>query len=289
MLKFKADRRTLVYLVITTALFFVQWYYGFHWWLYASYLYFSVAVTVIAHNHNHVPMWKKDFLNDATDYWITLLYGFPSFIWTPTHNKNHHKFNNREGDYTITYRITEGNNLFSLLSYPSISSYYQQSPIMIHLKDLWANKRSKFYIAIFQYVILVLYIIIALYLNWRKALLFVVLPQQFAIFMVLVFNYVQHVHADEESAFNHSRNFISPLTDFMLFNNGMHTAHHYRASVHWSLLPETHKKIAANIDSTLIETGFWSYMFKTYLAAPFSKKYAAINMRMHRKKLELQK
>ncbi len=286
MLKYKADIKTLIFLIITTALFFVQWHFGFYWWLYVTYLYLSVTVTVIAHNHNHVPIWKQNWMNEVTDYWITLLYGFPAFIWTPTHNKNHHKFVNKEGDFTITYRLTEKNNWLSLLSYPSISSYYQQSPITQHLKEIKAKNKTQFYIAIFQYVALGLFIGFTLYLNWRKALLFVVLPQQFAIFTVLIFNYIQHVYTDEESDFNHSRNFISPLTNFMLFNNGYHTAHHYRASVHWSLLPQTHASIADKIDSRLIEKGFWNYMIKTYFVAPLLPKYRAVNMRLLRKENE---
>ncbi len=286
MLKFKADIKTLIFLALTTTLFFLQWNWGFHWWLYVAYLYFSVTITVIAHNHNHVSIWKNSFLNHVTDYWITLLYGFPTFVWTPTHNKNHHKFINKEGDYTITYRLTEKNNWLSLLTYPSISGYNQQASVRNHLKDLKANDRKAFFIAIFQYVALGLFIGITMWLNWRKSLVFVVLPQQFAVFTVLIFNYIQHVYTDEESEFNNSRNFISPLTNFMLFNNGYHTAHHYRASVHWSLLPETHAKIADKIDSSLIEKGFWNYMIKTYFVAPLFPKYRAVNMRMLRKTKE---
>jgi len=283
MLKYKADFKTLIFLVTTTILFFVQWNWGFHWWLYAPYLYFSVTITVIAHNHNHVPTWKNSFLNHITDYWITLLYGFPTFVWTPTHNKNHHKFINKEGDYTITYRLTEKNNWLSLLTYPSISGFNQQASVRNHLKDLKANNRRAYFFAIFQYVALGLFIGITMWMNWRKSLLFVVLPQQFAVFTVLIFNYIQHVHTDEESEFNNSRNFISPLTNFMLFNNGYHTAHHYRASVHWSLLPETHAKIVDKIDSSLIEKRFWNYMIKTYFVAPLFPKYRSVNLRLLRK------
>src|SRR5258708_1534115 len=143
MLKHSADIKTLAYLIISALLLYVQWKMEFHWWLYVPCLYFAVSVAVIAHNHNHVPMWKNSVMNHITDYWITLFYGFPIFAWTPTHNKNHHKFNNKEGDFTITYRYSESNNIFTLLSYPSISSYFQQSPVMNYLKYLYANKRGK--------------------------------------------------------------------------------------------------------------------------------------------------
>lgn len=288
MLKYKADVKTLIFLSLATAILFIQWSVGFNIVLYFCALYFGVIVAVIAHNHNHVPMWTSSVLNHVTDYWITLFYGFPAFAWTPTHNKNHHKFNNRKGDYTITYRLSEGNNIFTLLSYPSVSSYFQQSPIMIHLRALWAQRRTKFFLAIGQYVALGIFIGIALYIDWRKALLYVVVPQQFALFTVMVFNYIQHVHADEESEYNHSRNFVSPLTNFMMLNNGYHTAHHLRASTHWSQLPEAHEKIKHLIAPHLNEGMIWVYLFKAYIAAPFVSRFRTISMRLARKSREME-
>ena len=287
MLKHLADLKTIFYLLLTTALFFVQWHIGFYWPVYIVSLYFAITVAVIAHNHNHVPMWKSSFLNNFFDNWITLLYGFPAFAWTPTHNKNHHKFNNKEGDYTITYRISERNNLFTLLTYPSISSYFQQSPVMGHLRDLYATKRNKFYLAILQYVTLGLFIGITLWLDWRKSLLYVVIPQQVALFTVMIFNYIQHVHADEESKYDHSRNFVSGFTNFMMFNNGYHTAHHNKASTHWSELPAAHARIAHLIAPHLNQQVILIYLFKTYIIAPFGSAYKRTgSMRLLRKSKE---
>jgi beta-carotene hydroxylase len=231
-------------------------------------------------------MWKSSFLNHFTDNWITLFYGFPAFAWTPTHNKNHHKFNNGKGDYTITYRYSERNNIFTLLSYPSISSYFQQSPVMNHLKHLYRNKRNKFYLALLQYLTLGTLIAVSLIIDWRKSLLYVVIPQQVALFTVLVFNYIQHVHADEESDYNHSRNFVSRFTNFMLFNNGYHTAHHMKASVHWSQLPQAHRRISHLIEPHLNEKVILVYLFKTYIIAPFHSAYRTTSMRLTRKAKE---
>jgi beta-carotene hydroxylase len=286
MLKNPADLKTLVYLLLTTALFFVQWSVGFHWWLFILSLYFAISVAVIAHNHNHVPIWRSSFLNHVTDNWITLFYGFPAFAWTPTHNKNHHKFNNTKGDYTITYRFSEANNIFTLLSYPSISSYFQQSPVMNHLRHLYKNKRKKFFLALLQYLTLGLFIVITLLIDWRKSLLYVVIPQQVALFTVMVFNYIQHVHADEESEYNHSRNFVSRFTNFMLFNNGYHTAHHMKASIHWSQLRAAHAKIAPLMDPKLNQGVILVYLFKAYIVAPFHSAYKTTSMRLARKSRE---
>jgi fatty acid desaturase len=226
-------------------------------------------------------MWRSRFLNVLTDYWLTLFYGFPAFGWIPTHNKNHHHLNNKEGDYTITYRISEKNNLFTLLTYPTISSYFQQKPIADYLKTLWRSNRPKFYLAASQYLVLGVYYAVVLLWNWKKAVLFIVIPHQVSLFSVLIFNYVQHVHTDEESKYNHARNFVG-LINLMLFNNGYHTIHHESPGIHWSQTPAAQKKIANLIDPSLNERSFWWYILRVYLLAPFHSKFASHSMRLDR-------
>jgi len=281
-LKYNADLRSVGFMIVTTGLFIFQWMHGdVIWPLYVIYLYLSVAVTVMSHNHNHLPMWENKWMNVITDYWLTVFYGFPVFGWIPTHNYNHHKYNNREGDYTITYRVSEKNNLFTLLIYPSVSSWFQQKPIKDYLKKLRETDKQKFYYCLSQYGFLALWILVALLLDWKKALIYVVAPQQFALFAVLVFNYVQHVHADEESEYNHSRNFTGG-TNLFLFNNGYHTIHHMRPGMHWSKTPEAHQKIVDKIDPALLEYSFWGYIFKNYFLGLIIPKFRTRSMRAKR-------
>jgi fatty acid desaturase len=287
MLKFKADLRSLAFMSVTTALLFVQWNMPFNLFLspvlYILSLYLAITVAVMAHNHNHLPMWKNQTMNTLMDYWITLFYGFPVFVWIPTHNRNHHHYTNREGDFTITYRYSESNNLMTLLSYPAISSYFQQHPIVEYLRDLWVRNRTKFFQSIGQYAALGVMYLVVLVLDWKKAILFVLIPHQTALFSVLIFNYLQHVHADEESEYNHSRNFVSKFTNICLFNNGLHTAHHIRANVHWSEVPALHAKIEHLIAPELKERGFWPYVFRVYVGGLFIPKYRGTSMRLERK------
>ncbi len=283
-LRFKADRRTVMYMIVTTLLLFVQWnLHSFNIFIYVISLFFAISVAVIAHNHNHLPIWRSKILNTLTDYWLTLFYGFPAFAWIPTHNSNHHKLNNREGDYTITYRVSEKNNLLTLLIYPSISSYFQQKPIRDYLKALRKKDKKKFYLAAGQYVALVAMYVIALLIDWKKALLYIVIPHQVSLFSVLIFNYIQHVHADEESEIDHSRNFTGFLNT-LLFNNGYHTVHHERAGMHWSETPAAHKKIEHTINPSLIESSFWGYITRVYFVGMFSKRHRTESSRLLRLK-----
>ena len=282
MLKYSADLKSLLYMAVTTVLFFYLWTAEtFNVFLYLWYLFMAVSVSVMAHNHNHLPMWKAKTMNVLTDWWITCFYGFPIFAWTPTHNQNHHKFVNKEPDYTKTYRYSEKNNLLTFLTYPSISGYFQQSALVVYLKDRYKKNKTTFWLCIAQIAILLIWVGTFFFLDWKKALIYVIAPQQFSVFSVLIFNYVQHVHADEESDYNHSRNFTGIL-NFFLFNNGLHTAHHLKANMHWSLVPQAHKKIEHLIDPELNEPSFWGYLFRVYILGMFGKRFRTTSLRLKR-------
>ena len=281
MLKYKADLKTIFYFFLTTALFAYQWAFGFHWWAYIIYLHFAVAVSVITHNHNHLNIWTNKTLNILTDWWLTVFYGLPIFVWIPTHNRNHHRYNNKEEDVTRTYRHTEENDLTALLRYPTISGVNQMKEgIIPYMKDLKTKNPQQYRENWMQLGVLLLWLVAFMIWNWKKAILYILIPQQVSQLTVIIFNYVQHVHADEESDWNHSRNFMN--VNWFLFNNGYHTVHHHRASMHWSETPLAHQQIAHLIEPHLIEQSFWGYLFKTYILSLFLPKYRSASMRIER-------
>ena len=297
MLHHPKDRRAVGYFIFASALLALNWNLdlafgaiglsggiavGLKWFLVFIQCFTAITITTIAHNHNHNKIWKNKALNIFTDYWITCFYGFPTFAWIPTHNRNHHKFNNKEGDYTITYRYSEANNLLTLLSYPSVSSWFQQTPIKDYLKMMWKRRKPRFWYFISQYVVVIAFFGLAFLIDWRKALLYVVLPTQVGMFAVLVFNYLQHVHCDEESKFNHSRNIVGPVMNMFLFNNGYHTVHHDNPALHWSDGPAAHAKIADKIHPSLNEHSILWLLFRVYFLGIFLKKFRTQSMRVAR-------
>ena len=284
MLQYRADLKSIFYMLITIGLFFYQWLsLGFYWPVYVLYLFLSVAISVIIHNHIHNPIWKSRRLNQLTDHILTVFYGFPIFGWIPTHVKNHHVHVNKQPDYTKTYWVSERNNLLTLISYPSISGYYQNSAIGRFIKETYRKNRKKFYTYIAQIITLVIWIAVAFILDWQKALIFVIIPQQVSIFSVLIFNYVQHVHADEESEYNHSRNIMGSL-NFFLFNNGLHTIHHQYPGMHWSKLPHKHKEIDHLVDDRLKEPNLIWYLIRVYIVGVFVPSARTRNFREERMK-----
>lgn len=153
---------------------------------------------------------------------------------------------------------------------------------MNHFKETFSRNKYKFFLYGLQFVVLISWIAGAFIIGgWEKALIYVVLPQQLSLFSVLLFNYVQHVHADEETKYNSSRNFTGIL-NFLLFNNGLHTIHHIHPTIHWSETPQEHAKIEHLIDDSLIESSFWYFLYKSYILGIFMPKYKTKSMRVAR-------
>lgn len=288
MLRYIADLRSVFFMILTTSLLIVLWNWssemsqGVFALLYATQLVMAVTVSVMTHNHQHLTIWKNKWLNVLTDSWLSVFYGFPIFAWVPTHNMNHHRHINTEPDYTRTFRYSEKNNLLTLLSYPSISGYFQQKAVGTYFKELKTKNKGKYLFCWLQIISLVSVLAVAFLLDWRKALIYVVIPQQVSMFAVLIFNYIQHVHADEEDLFNNSRNFTGRLVNFVLLNNGFHTAHHDSTSLHWSQLPARHKELEPKIDPVLNESNFAWYMFRNYILGIFVPSMRTKSMRVAR-------
>lgn len=263
MLRYRADWQTLLYMLACTAL--PIW----HWQLSAinpalllASLVMAFAVAAMHHNHSHVPIWKSPVMNLLTDYWFTLLQGHPGYVFSPAHLDNHHRYLNSERDITRTTRFTDKNNLLGFVLHPLQAACALLPLVGGHLKGLWLARRKQFLHVISHYAVLAGCIAIAVALDWRKAILFVVLPQATALFFLLASNYLQHAHTDETSLYNHSRNFTG-LLNRLFFNVGYHTAHHHHSDLHWSRLPEAHRRIAGHIHRDLMEKSFMWYCVRT--------------------------
>jgi beta-carotene hydroxylase len=293
MLRYRADWRAIAYLATAAAVAAIHWNLGalalpvptievlgepVQPLLYLLSLFLGVATAVISHNHNHLSMWKSKPVNLVTSWVISIFYGHPAIGWVPTHNMVHHKFNNRPGDSSRAPKVFKRNHLFALLIYPTLTSMAQTKEIKAYIAGLKTKNRKQYWSAISEYVVFFGFMAVIFLIDWKKALLFFLIPQQFALFTIQVFNYVQHIEADENSEWNHSRNFVSPVLNVLLFNNGYHTVHHQTPGLHWTKTPEAHAKVAHKIHPALQQKSWWGYMIWTFLIRPLVPGAGAPNL-----------
>jgi len=239
--------------------------------------YLGIACGVIAHNHNHRPTFISRWANHAFGHVLTCFYGYPTLMWIPTHNENHHKFLNRQGDATITWRYTNRHNLFVALSYFFVSAYFQSEPIQRYIRRAKMSNRQLYARIMVQYGIWIGFLTLSLAtaqamhpgrLGFRVWIFATLVPAFASLFLIMFFNYIQHVHADAWSEFDHSRNFTGPIFNYLFFNNGYHTIHHEHPSMHWTALPAAHAGLAASISPRLIETNLVWYLLRQYILSP---------------------
>jgi beta-carotene hydroxylase len=271
-----ADWRALLWvLVLMPAAATLQFVYPhLAGWMLPVSMYLAYSAGVLAHNHNHTPVFANRRVNAVYATVISFFYGYPTFGWIPTHNENHHRFVNRAGDVTATWRHTRSNTAWTAFVYFFYSAAWQAPLIAGYLRRVRRLSPRGYLWLLGQYVIVfgghlaALALAVSLYGGKTGALVYfsaLGIPAGGALWGLMFTNYVQHVDCDETSKWNHSRNFVSGWMNFLVFDNGFHTVHHQRANLHWSLARAAHAAVAHQIDPRLFESSIASYCWKAYV------------------------
>lgn len=242
-------------------------------WLVMPSLYLAFCSGVLSHYHNHRGVFRSAKVNRIYSVWLSAFYGFPLWAWIPTHNQNHHKYNNGPGDVTRITSTHATDSVAALLSYPSRSASSQ----LALLRQTWSQWRAKdskmFKYALLQTVAVpMVHVCLLLAFSLRSGttgtvayLLCGALPAAFAPWSMMLINYIQHVGCDFSSPHNHSRNFVSPFCNWFIFDAGYHTVHHEAPGRHWSTYRGQHAARASLIEPSLNQHNVFSFLWNCYV------------------------
>jgi fatty acid desaturase len=270
MLRFAADRRTLLFLCVYAALVITGWVLNPAGPLLAAWVVVTAVASwicaIIAHNTVHTPVFKNRGLNKLFQVWVSLSYGFPVSEYVPGHNLSHHKFTQEPEDVMRTTKVNFRWNLLNFLFFffavgPAVTKgNYEYKKVMKQKLPAWNRQ-------LFNEILLVWGVKIALTaLDWRKAIAFVWVPHLFAVWGITTVNFLQHDGCDKDHPVNHSRNFMGKTFNWFTLNNGFHGIHHETPGLHWSLTPQAHaEKYAPTIHAALEQPSLFGYMFAAYV------------------------
>ncbi len=270
MLRYAADWRTIFFLLSFAALATGGWLLE----LSGPLLVLWVIVTsvsswicaVAAHNTVHCPVFKQRWANRVFQVWVSLSYGFPISEYVPGHNLSHHKFTQERQDVMRTSKVNFRWNLLNFLFFffavgPGVTAgnlRYQK--MMKERLPQWNRQLLIEMVAVWGVKVGLLLI------DWKKAVLFVIIPHLFAVWGITTVNFLQHDGTDDKHPVNHSRNFMGRLFNWFTLNNGFHGIHHVTPGLHWSLTPAAHaERMHPTIDPRLEEPSLALYMFRAFI------------------------
>lgn len=266
-LKHPSDWRQLlivgIYLGLIGSMYFVPWCRNIVF--FAAACAFSFYAMTVNHNVMHAGLFESRGANRAFRLVLSFCGLFPASSVIPSHNLVHHQFDDDgQPDWADSAHLRFRWNLLNLLHFPNVAG-----PITFAGTNAWARvvgrddyRRQSRLESIVAFGLTA----VLLAFDFWNGLFFVLLPQLFGARWFLRVNIVQHDGCDTTTEWNHSRNFVSPLLNWVSVNAGYHTIHHNRSGMHWSQLPAGHDRdVTPRIHPELVQKSLLGYLAKTYL------------------------
>ncbi len=226
----------------------------------------SFFCAVISHNTIHAPIFRDKRLNRWFQSALTLTYGHPVSMFVPGHNLSHHRYLQQPKDRMRTDKLRFHWNLLNQLLFSSVVGTAIFKDNLDYARAMRTRRPRWFRQLLIETALLIGFLAVLLALDWKKFLLFVFIPHQYALWGITGVNFVQHEGCDTEHPYNHSRNFTGRLVNWVTFNNGFHGIHHMHPSLHWSLLREAHaRELTPHIDKRLEQPSIAAYCARAYL------------------------
>jgi fatty acid desaturase len=245
-LRYTADLRTLTFLAAFNALLAIQWLDVVRGipWLVLTYT-LAVVALVVKHNHMHSPTFRSAAWNSGFELWLSILTAHPCSGIITSHNELHHGKNNTEADFVRCSLVHYRSNLLNFMAFffASVAAMYRNKPADL---DHWREKQPRLYRqATAERIATYGFIVLLLLLDWRSTLMYCFGPWVFGQWFLVTINLLQHQDCEVDSRINHSRNITGSVTNWLLLNNGYHTAHHMFPAAHWSKLRIIHERVVA--------------------------------------------
>ena len=255
MLRYRQDLRSLAFVGLTIALLIAP-----HWhpvrdnlighlaigmvWVAVSSLFCFIA-SIINHNHMHNRVFRQRRFNMAFNLALSLARGHTATGIVVPHHFNHHIEASSPADWIKPQLAGTGLGWLRLVRFvvaASINMMIRRTkPGVPTLPARMLNSQRM------ERLFLIAVVSIALLHDWRIWLLFNVAPWLLGLSMLVAVNLLQHDDCLPDSLFGESRNFTGQIGNWLCFNNGYHTIHHLRPSLHWSELPRAHAALAGQL------------------------------------------
>ena len=258
-LKYKADRGPVAYVLAGFVLRLAIWVLATPWICAIAVLplvLLGMFVAAINHHHQHVNSFRAAWLNRLYDLTLALQTGVGPYNWVLHHNLGHHVnyLNQRPHESPDESRWTRADG-----SQMGRFEYSVDLMLRHQIDIVRVGLRHPRHFRAFLLMKLPLWSLIGvgLWLRPVETVLVFLLPSFLTLFHTIWVTYEHHAGCPGNDHLDGSVNRDNHLFNLLTGNLGLHTAHHKRPGLHWSLLPELHERIRHQIPKEQILWGFW--------------------------------
>ena len=208
----------------------------------------------------------------CTDFWLTLLQGHPTFVFWPAHVANHHRHRHGPQDAARTYRFGgDTNHLLGYLLHPLQAVARALSDVRGLAGPAAAPLAGR--VALLHGAVRAVARQLGRAARARLAEGAAVRDPAAAARPALAAGHQlpaacacgRTAAPGEARSLDYARNFEG-LVNPLLFNIGLHTAHHEHPQAHWSALARLHREhYRARVDPALNERGLVPYMARVFV------------------------
>lgn len=243
MLRHREDRRSLAMVALALAWLVAGLGLAPAWalpiWSLGQFI-LSFICSIINHNHTHCPIFRSPLANRLFNPLLTIAKGHTVQTVIVPHQMNHHPRAGGPGDWIAVAHAGSGPGLIRLVRYVARGARTMASerrrPGAPRLPPRLAAQLREEQAALAVFVITSLLLV-----GPTRVLLAAALPWLGCMAALVAVNLPQHDGCDPSDPLRSSRDFTSPFTNWLLFNNGYHTVHHLEPGLHWSRAAEAHR------------------------------------------------
>lgn len=250
-IKFKADRRPIVFVMLLFGLQIAAWRYLPLWGaILAGIAFLPLLGSVASYNHHqqHHNAFNSAVLNRLLEIVLGTQVMITSYAWVLHHNYGHHpnymnqppcdqkdedesRWARRDGSMMGPVEYTL--NLVLRAPFDSIKVGMKKPKILAY-----------FFLMLVPYLLLQAFFA---WHDWANYLAVFLVPAACSLIYVYYLTHEHHSGLYTDNPYAASRNRIGKIYNIRTSNLGYHTAHHVKPYLHWSLLPYYHELIKHEI------------------------------------------
>lgn len=220
---------------------------------------------ISTHNAMHTPVFWAKRANRVWQAVLSACIGYPVSVYVPGHNLSHHLGLQTPRDILRTTEVRHRSNLVNLVHHMTMGTVHLHLLHVAYCAEMRRSRPRWFAQVCWEAAaVAAWFALIGVLAPW--ALLLVWGPNVVGQLLMVGFGYVQHDGCDHESAYDHSRNFLSPVLNWFICDNGYHAAHHCTPALHWSEGREAHRReVVPHRSPALDERSLVAYLWRAFV------------------------